>query len=207
MSSTQFHDIGAVLALIAAAGVLLLVVVRIVPSVLTVNISGAVHRYQLWLAALVAGTSSLGSLWFSEHFDWQPCRFCWFQRIFMYSSAVVLVVAAMRRDRGVKWYVVPLASFGLLLSLWHNLIEHRVVEESTSCSSLTSCADPYYVSFGTLSFDIKTGLFESSGVPITLAVMAFCAFAAIIALLLLPEPLDLDAAPDLDINLSSGEHS
>jgi disulfide bond formation protein DsbB len=205
MSSSQLHDIGAVLALIAAAGVLLLVVVRIVPSVLTVNISGAIHRYQLWLAALVAGTASLGSLWFSENFDWQPCRFCWFQRIFMYSSAVVLVVAALRRDRGVKWYVVPLASFGLLVSLWHNLIEHRVVEESTSCSSLTSCANPYDVSFGTLGLDSTTGLFESSGVPITLAVMAFCAFAAIIALLLLPEALDTD--PTLDTNITSGEHS
>jgi hypothetical protein len=44
------------------------------------------------------------------------------------------------------------------------------------------------VSFGTLDF--STGTLVSTGVPMTLAVMALCGFLAIIALLVLPEPLD-----------------
>jgi disulfide bond formation protein DsbB len=133
--------------------------------------------------------ASLGSLYFSEAGNnWTPCRFCWFQRIFMYSCAVILIVAAIRKDHGVKWYAVPLATIGGLLSGYHILLEHRIIEESTSCSSLTSCANPYYVSFGTLDF--STGTLVSTGVPMTLAVMALCGFLAIIALLVLPEPLD-----------------
>lgn len=190
VNAATVHDVFAVLALVALAGAILMIIARVVPVTAAYQFRHQLYRVQLPLAALVATTTTLGSLWFSESAGWVPCRFCWFQRIFMYSSAVVLVVAAIRRDRGVKWYVVPLAGIGILLSAWHILIEHRIVEESASCSSVTSCANAYVVSFGRLEFDQVTGEFIRSGFPVTLAVMAFSAFAAIITLLLIPESLD-----------------
>lgn len=189
MSVTQLHDVLAVLAIVAVLGSLVLLVARIIPSGAGVLLLDRVHSVHLWLAAAVPTVASLGSLYFSEAGNhWTPCRFCWFQRIFMYSCAVILIVAAIRKDHGVKWYAVPLAVIGGLLSGYHILLEHRIIEESTACSSLTSCADPYYVSFGTLDF--STGTLLSTGFPMTLAVMALCGFLAIIALLVLPEPLD-----------------
>jgi disulfide bond formation protein DsbB len=114
----------------------------------------------------------------------------------MYSSAVILVIAAIRRDRGIKWYAGPLAAIGIAFSVWHHLIERRIVEESATCAaSGTSCAAPYDVSFGSMKYNID-GKFVVSGLPITLAVMAFCAFAAILALLFLPEPLDTTPQTD-----------
>lgn len=195
LTAPQVHDAAAVLALVAAVGVVLMIVARLVPVTPAFQFLDVLHRAQLGLAALVATTATLGSLWFSEEAGWVPCRFCWYQRIFMYSSAVVLLVAAVRRDRSARWYVLPLAGIGSLLSIWHILLEHRVIEESTSCSSVTSCATPNYVSFGHLEFDAN-GQFVSSGFPITLAVMALAAFAVIITLLLAPEPLvdDTEAA-------------
>lgn len=189
MSVTQLHDVLAVLAIVAVLGSVVLLVARIIPSGAGVLLLDRVHSVHLWLAAAVPTVASLGSLYFSEAGNhWTPCRFCWFQRIFMYSCAVILIVAAIRKDHGVKWYAVPLAVIGGLLSGYHILLEHRIIEESTACSSLTSCADPYYVSFGTLDF--STGTLLSTGFPMTLAVMALCGFLAIIALLVLPEPLD-----------------
>ena len=188
---STLHDIEAALALVALAGAILLVVARLIPTVASVRFLDAVHRVQLQLAALVAVSATLGSLYFSEfNENWIPCRFCWFQRIFMFSSAVILLIAAIRKDRGIKWYVAPLAGIGILLSIWHILIEHRVVEESSACFNVQSCASPYRVSFGTLDF--SSGTLQTSGLPITLAVMAFSAFAAILALLFLPEPLSTD---------------
>ena len=64
----------------------------------------------LWIAATVALTATLGSLYFSEVAHYVPCRLCWFQRIAMYPLAVVLVIAAVRRDRAVRWYAGPLAA-------------------------------------------------------------------------------------------------
>ncbi len=188
-SISTLHDVFAVLAIIAMAGAVLMVAARLIPSVASVRFLDALYRVQLPLAALVAITATSGSLFMSEFGEhWIPCRWCWFQRIFMYSLAVILTVAAIRRDRGVKWFAVPLAILGLFTSLWHILIEHRVVEESSACVDVQSCANPWRVSFGTLDF--STGTLVTSGMPITLAVMAFCGFAAILALLLTPEPLN-----------------
>lgn len=196
MSPNDLHDFLAVLALIAAVGAVLMVLARIIPSVASVRFLDLLYKVQLPLAALVATTASLGSLYFSEYGDhWLPCRFCWFQRIFMYSSAVILIIASIRRDRGVKWYVVPLAAIGSLLSFWHILVEHHVVEESELCTTVTSCANPWHVSFGKQGINTFTGEFEWSGMPFTLAVMALCGFAAILALLLTPEAL---STPELE---------
>ena len=189
---TTLHDIAAVLAIIAIVGAVLMVAARVIPSVVSVRFLDAIHRVQLPLAALVAITATSGSLFFSESGEhWTPCRWCWFQRIFMYSLAVILLVATVRRDRNVKWFAVPLAIIGICASTWHILIEHRVVEESAACFNVQSCANPWRVSFGTLDF--STGTLVTSGMPITLAVMAFCGFAAILALLLTPESLAPEA--------------
>ncbi len=190
MSVTTLHDVFAVMAMIALAGVVLMVVVRLVPSVAAVQVSDRLHRLQLPLAALVACTASLGSLWFSEYGNhWAPCRFCWFQRIFMYSLGVILLVAAIRRDRGIRPYAVALATIGLLVAIWHNLLERGVVHESPVCLASVPCANPYYVSFG----HVNPNTLGPAGFPsITLTVMAFSAFAAILALLLLPEPLEAE---------------
>lgn len=189
-SAKSLHDFLAILAVIALVGAVLLVVARLTSFTISFRFLDALYRVQLPLAAIVAVTATAGSLWFSESAGWIPCRFCWFQRIFMYSLAVILTVAAIRRDRGVKWFAAPLAIIGMCVSMWHILIEHRVVEESSACFNVQSCANPFHVSFGTLDF--STGTLVTSGVPFTLAVMAFCGFAAILALLLAPEPLTLD---------------
>jgi disulfide bond formation protein DsbB len=186
------HDVAAVLALIALGGAVLMVAARLIPSVISVRFLDAIYRVQLPLAALVATTAMAGSLWFSESGNhWQPCRFCWFQRIFMYSSAIILIVAAIRRDRQAKWYVVPLATIGMAVSIWHHVfLEHYIVTESKACASAVSCAAPNYVSFGTLELGAD-GIIRK-GFPMTLAAMALCGFAAILALLLTPQPLEID---------------
>ena len=121
MSVTALHDFFAVLAIIAIVGTVLMVLARIIPSVITVRFLAALYKVNLWLAALVATTASLGSFYMSEYGNhWTPCRFCWFQRIFMYPLAIILIIAAIRKDRGIKWYAAPLAGIGLLVSLWHN---------------------------------------------------------------------------------------
>ena len=190
MSVVTVHDTAAVLALIALGGAILMVAARIIPTVASVRFLAALHRVQLPLAALVATTAMAGSLWFSESGNhWQPCRFCWFQRIFMYSSAIILIIAAIRRDRQSKWYVVPLAIIGMAVSIWHHIfLEHFLVTESNVCSLTIPCSIPYYISFGDLQLGAD-GVIRT-GFPMTLAAMALCGFAAILALLLTPEPIE-----------------
>lgn len=193
MRAADLHDYFAWLAVLALVGAVVLVVVRLIPSAGAIRFLAAVDKVNLWLATAVAVTATAGSLYFSEHFKWTPCRMCWFQRVFMYSLAAVLLVAAIRRDRSAKWYAGPLAAIGMAVSTWHILIEHGVVGESKMCT--TPCAVPYAISFA--GRNVRYGPADWWGV--TLAVMAFCGFAAILALLFCPEPLDdTDSLEDPD---------
>ena len=59
-----------------------------------------------WIVSLVA---TLGSLYLSEVSHFPPCTLCWLQRIAMYPLVIVLGVGALRDDRAVRWYALPLA--------------------------------------------------------------------------------------------------
>jgi disulfide bond formation protein DsbB len=128
----------------------------------------AVSDAALWIAFLVAGIAMAGSLYFSEVADFIPCRLCWFQRIAMYPLSVILLVAAIRRDRSVLWYAVPIAAAGACVSIYHYLIEWQPdLEVGDACSATgVSCSAFWFREFGF----------------VTLAFMALCGFVAVIAL-------------------------
>ena len=163
----------ALLALVALAGAVVLVVARLLRdrSPAAAQLVAAVDDAALWIAFLVAATATAGSLYFSEVAHFTPCRLCWFQRIAMYPLSVVLLVAAIRRDRGVRWYAGPLAAIGALVSTYHYLIEWKPSLEGGVCGLGASCADIWFRELGF----------------VTLAFMALCGFLTIIVLVV-PRP-------------------
>jgi disulfide bond formation protein DsbB len=94
----------------------------------------------LTLAWLVALTSTLGSLYYSEVANFVPCKLCWYQRIAMYPLVVVLGVAALRKDRGVWRYAVPIALVGGAISIFHYTIERFPnLAGASSCDASAPC--------------------------------------------------------------------
>ena len=161
------------LALVAGAGALVLLGARLAArtSPAAARVVLAVDEAALWLAFLVAGTSMAGSLYFSEVADFEPCRLCWFQRIAMYPLAVILLVAAIRRDRSVRWYVGPIAAIGALVSTYHYLVEWFPSLEGGSCGTGPACSAIWFRELGF----------------VTLSLMALCGFVAI-GVLVIPHP-------------------
>ena len=158
------------LALIALSGAVLLVLDRLTGGKVRLlrQLRDGVAPIAVPLAALVAVTSMVGSLYFSEVANLVPCTLCWYQRIPMYALAVILVVAAIRRDRGVRFYAWPLAIIGAAISTYHYLVEWWPELESEGvCSMTVSCT---IVWFRRLGF-------------VTLPFMALCGFLAVIVLL------------------------
>ncbi len=166
MSAAQrFFSLLALLALTASVA---LVALRVVPSGRPVlRQIGASSR---WLAFAVAATATAGSLYFSEVQNFIPCKLCWYQRIAMFSLALVLLIGALRRDRDVRWYAVPLAGVGLVVSVYHYLVEWFPGIETGSCDLSAPCSSPYFREFGF----------------VTLSFMAGAGFLTVLALLLLP---------------------
>jgi disulfide bond formation protein DsbB len=168
------------LALVALAGAVTLGVLRLVArrSEGAATVVATIDEAALWLAFLVAASCMAGSLYFSYVAHFVPCPMCWYQRIAMYSLAVILLVAAIRRDRAVRWYVGPLAGIGALLSTYHYLIEWKPSLEGGVCGLGASCADIWFRELGF----------------VTLALMALCGFLAILVLVV-PRPTHPLEAP------------
>ena len=126
---------------------------------------------ELWIAWAFAAVATAGSLFFSEYADFIPCRLCWFQRIAMYPLAVLLLMAAVRRDaRGGALYALPIAALGALVSIWHIVVETFPELESRGCQvGGGSCAVKWIDELG----------------YVTIPVLALTAFSAVIALSLM----------------------
>ena len=123
----------------------------------------------IFSAWLIAAVSTLGSLFFSEVMDLIPCVLCWYQRIFLFPLAIILLIGLFPLDKKVVNYALPLAIIGLIFTVYHCLLFFGVIPENLQpCSQGVSCTDDNMELFGFL--------------PIPL--LALIAFLMIIILLL-----------------------
>jgi disulfide bond formation protein DsbB len=122
----------------------------------------------LWLAGAVAIAATFGSLYLSEIVHLIPCKFCWYQRIAMYPLAVILLIAAWRKDNGIRLYAAVLAVIGLGIAVWHRLLQEFPNLDSGACAAVgPPCSGAYILEFGF----------------VTIPYMALSSFALILALL------------------------
>lgn len=134
----------------------------------------AIRPFTIPLAAGVAATCMAGSLYFSEVAGFLPCTLCWYQRIAMYSLAVILGLAAVRHDPAIRRYALPLAGIGISISTYHWFLERFPSIDAGACSATVPCEFIWFEQFGF----------------ITLPFMAFTGFAAVITLLAIsPTPV------------------
>jgi disulfide bond formation protein DsbB len=110
-----------------------------------------VDGYEMTFGAIAAWTATLGSLYLSEVAHLIPCTDCWYQRIAMYPIAVILGIAAYRRDTSVRIYVNTIAIMGGIVSVYHYLIQWFPHLESTSCTTSVPCTAYWFRVFGFVS--------------------------------------------------------
>lgn len=101
-------------------------------------------------AFLVALVATSGSLYFSEVAGFEPCKLCWFQRIFMYPQTIILGVALIKKTRDVVFYAMPLALVGGLLAIYHYVLQMSA-NPWAPCSTIgfsVSCSERFVAEFG-----------------------------------------------------------
>ena len=105
----------------------------------------------IFSAWLIAALSTLGSLFFSEVMELIPCVLCWYQRIFMFPLAVILLVGLFPLDKRVVNYALPIAIIGLLFAVYHCFLFFGFIPESLQpCGRGISCSDDSMELFGFL---------------------------------------------------------
>lgn len=99
---------------------------------------------------IVVLAATAGSLFYSEVIGFEPCRLCWFQRIFIYPQVVLLGLALWKRDHGIALYSITLSIIGAVIAVYHYLIQIGV-SPSLSCSAVgysVSCSSKFVLQFG-----------------------------------------------------------
>lgn len=101
-----------------------------------------------WLIALAA---TLGAVFIGEVLEQAPCLLCWYQRIFMFPLAWILLVATLRNDANVWRYALPLATIGSGFALYHSLLYGGVIPAPiVQCGIGPSCSSSGMTIFGWL---------------------------------------------------------
>ena len=161
----------ALLATLAALGALVVFIAVFLGARGDVLLAG-IREVAHWLAFSVAAAAMIGSLYFSEVAEFVPCKLCWYQRIAMYSLAIILVIATVRRDRAIAPYAMVLAALGAGIAGYHWLLERWPSLDTGTCSADAPCSVPYFEVFGFVS----------------LAFMAFSAFVTVLVFLWVVSP-------------------
>lgn len=76
---------------------------------------------------LISFLATSGSLFYSEIAGYEPCKLCWFQRIFMYPQLILFFVAYLINDKKVFNYSLVLSSMGFFISFYHYFLQFGII--------------------------------------------------------------------------------
>lgn len=130
-----------------------------------------VSKNGLLFSFIVVAISVVGSLSYSDILLLEPCKLCWYQRIFMYPQFIILGLALIIKDARASFYTLILSMLGAPIALYHYLLQRGVVEAGCSVVGNYSVSCSQY-------FKLNLGY-------ITIPMMAFTAFLMIITFLML----------------------
>lgn len=103
------------------------------------------------ISFVVALVAMSGSLFYSEIAGYDPCKLCWFQRIFMYPQVFLLGLALWRREKeGIIDYSIMLSAIGALIAGYHYLLQINITS-TAPCSVVgysANCSQRFIMDFG-----------------------------------------------------------
>ena len=109
----------------------------------------AFQRIGMYVALVAAWVATSGSLYMSEVLEWEPCHWCWYQRILMYPLALLLALGLIKKDKNLPHYALLLAVPGACASIYHILLQKvqyfKVLE---TCAATNPCSGDYLIRLG-----------------------------------------------------------
>ena len=171
MNSDAVQLFSALLALVALVGGLITFLALVVQASWAATWIATVRTYGVGAICAITSTAMVGSLYFSEVVGYAPCKYCWYQRIAMYSIAIISLVAALRKDNNIAPYALTLAALGLVVSVYHYLLEWGVVNQKTACSVEVPCTSIWFREFGFITLCFMAGSAFIAVIAFSLALM------------------------------------
>ncbi|MDP3996821.1 MAG: disulfide bond formation protein B [bacterium] len=115
------------------------------------RLTGFFQKYGLVLAFAAAFLATVGSLIYSEIIGYEPCKLCWFQRIFMYPQVVILGLAlfASEKKELIKSAII-LSIIGAFIAFSHYILQTTGISifPCTAVGYSASCSQRFVMNFG-----------------------------------------------------------
>jgi disulfide bond formation protein DsbB len=95
------------------------------------------------LAIFLFALGSIGGSLFIQYFaSLPPCWLCWWQRIFMYPSVIIAVIAIIKQTdlSDIADYILVMSFFGALVSLYQHLLQVMPAGTIIPCDATGDCA-------------------------------------------------------------------
>jgi disulfide bond formation protein DsbB len=153
----------------------------------------------LWLGWLVAAVTMAGSLYYSiGPPQFTPCELCWYQRICLYPMAAILLIAAIKKFRGIWLYVLPQLVIGAAIAIYHTQLQ-AFPKQQSFCQAFNPCTTRYVWEFHI-----------GDHIGVSLPFMSLAASTFMITMVLVsratdPDRYELDAAEgEDDVDLTAG---
>jgi len=156
--------------LVAIATLVLLVfLIVLVVAWLTDNpVAGWVANHSSIILRIIFAGAVIGSLIYSNYFDYAPCLLCWYQRLCIFPIAILLFTEDLRKSLLLQRQILLLSSVGFLIALFHNYITLFPASGiDVWGTSGVSCLNVYVNQFGFVTIPLMSAIVLLSGILIT----------------------------------------
>jgi len=118
-----------------------------------------IRKYGLYSAWLLVTLGTMGSLYFSEIKNFEPCHLCWYQRIALFPLLIILGIATYRGFLGISRYVLPQIIAGFLFALYQIAIQEIPGWNPIDmCGSGPSCSEKLSIGLGPITIPMLSAL-------------------------------------------------
>jgi disulfide bond formation protein DsbB len=119
-----------------------------------------ISNNNMWLVGFISLGAIIGSLIFSDYYNIEPCKLCWIQRIFIYPQALIMFIAAYKKDIQAWTYSLWLSIIGLAIALYQSNeqlgITNIVPKADCVADASSACAQVHMLEFGYITFPLAS---------------------------------------------------
>jgi disulfide bond formation protein DsbB len=154
---------------------ILVFLVLLVVAWLTDNpIAAWTAKHSSVILRIIFAGAVIGSLIYSNYFDYAPCLLCWYERICIYPIAILLFTVNIRKSVLLQGQILLLSSTGFIIALFHNYITVFPETGVDVCgTSGVSCLTRYVYQFGFVSIPLMSAIVLLSGILVTVLAMRY----------------------------------
>lgn len=123
----------------------------------TNQILGFFKKYTFVLGFVIALSSTMLSLFYSNVVGFPPCELCWINRIFIYPQVILFGMELYKKDKAIIDQSLALATLSALTSIFHVYVENGGASSlacATGGPATVSCATLYVYEFGYITIPL-----------------------------------------------------